>query len=48
MKQTFFIYIIMTEVEISSATGRQVDHSVEGQTLEAEVLGSKPMLGTWW
>ena len=28
--------------------GRQVAQSVEQGTLEAEVRGSKPVLGTWW
>ena len=28
--------------------GRQVAQSVERRTLEAEVRGSKPVLGTWW
>ena len=28
--------------------GLQVAQSVERRTLEAEVPGSKPVLGTWW
>ena len=28
--------------------GRQVAQSIERQTLEAEVQGSKPVLSTWW
>ena len=35
----------------SSSTGgmeRQVAQSVERRTLEVEVRGSKPALGTWW
>ena len=28
--------------------GRQVAQSVERRTLEAEVPGSKSVLGTWW
>ena len=30
------------------ASGRQVAHSVERRTLEAEARGSKPVLGNWW
>ena len=32
----------------SVALGRQLAQLVERQTLEAEVRGSKPVLGTWW
>ena len=33
---------------VITRTGRQVAQSVERWTLEAEVLESKPVLGTWW
>ena len=49
-----FPRILMPHVTIISrragqnSLGRQVAHSVERRILEAEVWGSKPVLGTWW